>query len=136
MTGQTKPSARKVGQLADDEASWPVKGSLRLEDFTYTAITAGPMDEKRRRKWLDRQTFISLDPKDEPSGEPHQRRLFSPKPHQQLAKVLRESGHEADAKRALIAKEVARRKRGNLGWWAWCWNGFLGLTMAHGYRPQ
>jgi hypothetical protein len=123
----------RVGRLADDVASWPAAGNLDLGNFTYTAIDEGQMDAKTRRKWVERQTSVSLDPLVRPQAK---RPSYSAKPYQQLAKVLRESGHEADAKQILIFKEKARRKRGNLGPIAKCWNGFLGLTMAHGYRPQ
>jgi hypothetical protein len=108
-----------VGLLLDDEASWPASGNLQLDGFVYTAIAASPTDAKARLAWLARQ----------PSTP------FRPQPYQQLAKVLRESGHEADAKRVLIAKERARRKHGGLGWVARCGNWLLGVTIGYGYRP-
>jgi hypothetical protein len=60
---------------------------------------------------------------------------FRPKPYQQLAKVLRESGHEAAAKRILIAKEWARGKYGRVWLGAWIWNWLLCLTIGYGYLP-
>jgi hypothetical protein len=109
----------RVGQLIDDEASWPTPGHLRLDGFVYTAIAAGPTDATARLNWLARQ----------PSTP------FRPQPYQQLAKVLRESGHEAYAKQVLIAKERARRKHGGLGWVARCSNWLLEVTIGYGYRP-
>jgi hypothetical protein len=64
-------------------------------------------------------------------------RPFRPHPYQQLAKVLRERGQEADAQRILIGKEKARLAKDHTlsrraRWWQW----FLGRSMAYGYRPQ
>jgi hypothetical protein len=89
----------RVGLLDDDEASWPAPDNLQLNGLVYTAVAAGLMDAKKRLVWLARQ----------PSTP------FRPQPYQQLAKVLRESGHETDAKRVLIAKERARRNMGTWG---------------------
>jgi hypothetical protein len=115
--GGVRLMGAKVGVLSDDEDSWPAPGKLWLRDFVYATID--PLEAKSRLSWLERQP----------------RKPFSPQPYQQLAKVLRESGHEADAKRVLIAKERARRKHGELGWWASAWSMLLGVTIGHGYRP-
>jgi hypothetical protein len=109
-----------AGPLVDDETSWPEPGTLRVSGFVYTTIAGGPANAKARLRWLERQPPDS----------------FNPQPYQQLARVLPESGREGDAKQVLIAKERVRRKRGNLGWAAWCWNLVLGFSMAHGYKPQ
>jgi hypothetical protein len=124
----------RVGQLADDEESWPGKGKLDLDDFIYAAIAEGPMDKDSRVSWLERQTSQPLDSQLEQPVS--QSTSFRSKPYQHLAKVLRESGQEAEGTRILIAKEEARRQHGKLGWLAWCGNWVLGKTMAHGYQPQ
>lgn len=102
----------RVGQLADDKRSWPKCQNLYVDDFIYAAIADGPMDATTRVDWLKRQADQPLNPKLKPQAS----RLdsFRPKPYQQLAKVLRESGHEAAAKRILIAKEWARGKYGRV----------------------
>ncbi len=128
-------SLARVGQLADDAPSWPERGNLRLDGFVYTTIADdGPTGWKVRRDWLERQPHASA-PGETPIW-PH--KSFSPQPYQQLAKVLRESGHEAAAKRILIVKEKARRKHGELGWWAWggvcCWAPRLAMGTGHGKR--
>jgi hypothetical protein len=110
----------RVGRLIDDADSWPTPGYLLLDGFVYTAIAAGPTDAKARLRWLQRQP----------------QKPFRPRPYLQLAKVLRESGHEADAKQILIAQEKARRKHGELGWLAWGKSMLLGATIAHGYRSS
>ena len=119
-TGIVSLMDANAGPLVDDETSWPAPGTLRVSGFVYTTIAGGRANAKARLRWLERQLPDS----------------FSPQPYQQLAKVLRESGREGDAKQVLIAKERVRRKRGNLGWAAWCWNLVLGFSMAHGYKPQ
>ena len=53
----------------------------------------------------------------------------------QLAKVLRERGDEAGAKRVLIAKEWARGKHRRLGPLAYLWNWLSYLAIGYGYRP-
>jgi hypothetical protein len=90
--GEVRLVNGRVRQLSDDEASWPTPGNLQLDGFVYTAIVAGPADAATRLRWLARQPP----------------RSFRPQPYEQLAKVLRESGHEDDAIRVLIAKERAR----------------------------
>jgi hypothetical protein len=123
-----------VGQLADDEASWPGPTRLDLDGFVYGAIFDGPTDAMTRLRWLARQTPVPLFLFGREHSEPP-RRPFRPHPYQQLAKVLRERGQEADAKRVLIEKERTRRKHGDLGWVAWCWNWILDVTIGYGYRP-
>lgn len=56
-----------VGAIADDEPSWPGKGNLSLDGFSYARISGGPTDVNKRLEWLDRE-------KD-----------FRPQPYRQLA---------------------------------------------------
>jgi hypothetical protein len=83
-----------VGAIADDEASWPGKGYLSLDGFSYGHISRGPTDAQTRLKWLDRQ------------------QEFKPQPYRQLAKILGESGDEEGAKEVLFEMEH-RRWAGN-----------------------
>jgi hypothetical protein len=90
------------------------------------------MDVKQRLAWLEKDS----------SSEGG----FHPQPYEQLAKVLRESGHSSEAREILFKKELAQRKanRGRLlaGWhllsWplrlAWDW--LLRVTMGFGHKPQ
>jgi hypothetical protein len=131
----------RVGQLADDKKSWPEPGKLDLDDFVYTAIVNSPMDAATRKYWLERQASQSPRPQRDREAT-----RFRPNTYQQLAKVLRESGHEAEAKRILIAKERARarQKYENWRWHMWLWRIwpwlgnrlFLDFGMAYGYEPQ
>lgn len=111
----------RVGTLADEAESWPDKDGLHLSGFTYNAISeSSPLNSKLRLEWL------RLQPKEE----------FALQPYEYLAAVLRASGHEAAAIEVLIGKQQDRLKYGSLNIYSYLWNRFLGLTIAHGYRPQ
>lgn len=110
----------RIGTLYDDATPWPAQ--LELDGFIYTHIQdESPKDATTRLKWLSRQP-----PKP-----------FRPQPYEQLAKVLREAGHEEDAKKILIAKGDALRK---LAWREGrllksFLQFLLGLSTGYGYRP-
>ncbi|UJB72970.1 hypothetical protein HRE53_30015 (plasmid) [Acaryochloris sp. 'Moss Beach'] len=111
----------KVRTLADRVDSWPIQDRLFLDGFVYEKIhTESPLDSQSRLQWLELQ----------PSN------VFSPQPYEQLAKVLKESGHEQSATEVLIRKQDNLRIYGRLSCWGWVWNCILGHTVAHGYRPH
>lgn len=91
-------ASARVGTLADDAGSWPGqnKGGLILDGFRYDRII-GPTDFETRRDWLLKQV-----PR-------HLKEEFKPQPLEQLAKVLRETGHTEDAKRIQIEKHRLQR---------------------------
>lgn len=104
--------------LWDDAASWPASGKLFLNGFVYGSLEGGPSDAAARLDWLSRQ----------PPG-------YAPQPYLQLAKVLRQSGHEVDATEVLIAKEDAFRRLGALGMGTRLGLLVLKLTIGYGYKP-
>jgi sRNA-binding regulator protein Hfq len=109
-----------IGTLRDDKCSWPTEGKLFLTGFTYDKLAReAPQDAKSRLRWL------RLQPND----------LYSPQPYEQLAKVLRESGHERDAKEILIAKERDRGRWEKLSPAAKFQHWVLGRVIAYGYKP-
>ncbi len=111
-----------VGQLADDEASWPQPNKLRLNGFEYGVFASdSPQNAKSRLRWIALQ--------------PHEDGKFWSQPYEQLAKVFRNMGHESDAVKVLIAKQEDLRKFGKLNRKAKFWNWFLGKIIAHGYKP-
>jgi hypothetical protein len=110
----------KVGSLADEEASWPEKGRLRLDGFVYDRIDAGQTDATARLKWLRLQPdWLGL----------------RPQPYEQLIAVMRRMGHEHQVAKVAIAKQKDLRKRGDLGWWGWIRSWFLFLVVGYGYKP-
>ena len=103
-----------------DRARWPQPGKLLLDGFTYEKLSPdSPTDSQYRLQWLRPQ---------QGNGR------FSPQPYTQLARVLQASGHE-EATEILIGKQEAARHYGNLSRFKWFWNWFLGITIAHGYKP-
>ena len=121
-------TAAEIGTLVDAKVSWPGPGLLALDRFQYGAISFGPVDAASRLDWLGRQdpTYWGAD--------------FWPQPYQQLAKVLREMGHEDEAKTVLVAKAHARRaaELRRVVWWRkpghWAWTQVLRM-LGYGYRP-
>lgn len=96
VVGQVELSGVSCASLNDDWSDWPeAVGSLSLNGFTYRSIDGpGVVDAETRLKWL------ALD---DVSGG------FRPQPYQQLAKVLREMGHDEDARRVMVEKERLQR---------------------------
>ena len=106
----------KIDSLWDEKNSWPEKVKLFLHGLIYNEIDdRAPRDVKTRKEWLSRQ------PK------------FTPQPYEQLAKVLRDGGHEIDAKKILIAKENARFEE--LKWYTIVPHALHWLLVGYGYRP-
>lgn len=123
--------------LADDTASWPE--IVVLNGFTYDRISKGSKDAKTRLEWL--------------AGGDHWDGEFLPQPYKQLAKVLDDMGHEADAKavRISLAQKLARNSRSERIWFAgtelaflkallplpiiWVWHMALHFLTDFGFRP-
>ncbi len=119
--GTVNLSHAEGGVLVDDEKSWPEPGKLLLDGFRYDAIAEDPpKDVKSRLKW------IGLQPDED----------FSFQPYEQLAAVMRRWGDEAGARKVLIAKNKALRKRGKLEWGGRLGNFSLSWTLGYGYRPR
>ncbi len=111
----------RVGQLVDDEGSWPASGNLILDGFVYGAIGgAAPRTALERLRWLQLQP-----------EEPVVRR----QPYEQLVRVLRQMGREEDAREIAIAKQKVIRKSDEAGWLRSLWMGFLGITIGYGHKP-
>jgi hypothetical protein len=111
----------KIGILRDEEKCWPESGKLFLNGFTYEAIDDNaPTDAETRIKWLRLQRVDR----------------FWPQPYEQLASALRSAGHDANAKKVLIAKNKDRVARGpDLTWPEWFWHRVFGPVVGYGYRP-
>ncbi len=111
----------KIGVLWDEKKSWPKKGNLNLHGLVYDSLDEeAPKDAKSRIKWL----------------RLNEGKEFSPQPYEQLAEVLKRSGHEKDAKEVYIAKNEDRIKHGpKLGIFKEVLYRLFGLTMGYGYKP-
>lgn len=134
---QTKPQGgldlgrAEAGHLAYDANSWPVKDKpegdeperdrLVLDGFVYGHIVDdAPGDAQVGYDWLHWQR----------EGP------FRPQPYEQLAAVLRRTGHDEDARKILIQKNKDRAKFDKLTPFAGFGHSILGATIDYGYRPQ
>ncbi|HEX5887574.1 MAG TPA: hypothetical protein VFY61_02675 [Pyrinomonadaceae bacterium] len=117
----------KVGQLEDDEQSWPAAGKLVLDGFQYDAIASVPLDTRRRKIWLKSHLeYLKRQAPDE----------FTLQPHRQLADILRKSGYEDNARDVLIEMHKARREQGGFSKSGWIWSWILQVTIGFGYRSH
>jgi len=106
-----------AGALVDDAGSRLTAGKLILDGFIYGRISgSAPKDVTSRLDWLDRQ------------------KSFAPQPYRQLAKVLRDEGDDAGARRVLFEMEDRRRGQED-PWYAWPWSSILKVTIGYGYYP-
>ena len=130
VQGALDLTAAAIGAIHDDEASWPQKGDLLLNRCRYGAFIGGPVDAESRLDWLARQ-------------QPERwNEDFWPQPYEQLSTVLRDMGHDEDARAVLIAKERlqrrARRARASspaLRVALAVMDGILAVTVRYGRQP-
>jgi hypothetical protein len=59
---------------------------------------------------------------------------FTVQPYEQLASAYQQAGQDGQARRAIIASRVDRRKYGNLGVVGWVGNWLLDKTIRYGYQ--
>jgi len=104
----------RVGVLDDRADSWPDRGKLEIQGLTYERIgEQSPAEAKARIDWIERQGPI-----------------FRPQPYSQLARILKESGREDDAREVLIAKEDAFSKYARLGCKTLLWRRVLSFDNS------
>ncbi|WP_405107374.1 hypothetical protein L0Z65_10345 [Phaeobacter sp. BS52] len=143
VQGVVDLSAAKCRDLVDDPDCWPDDTqdgeNLILDGFTYRRII-GSTDARTRLNWLAKG--------DTWRGE------FFPHPYKQLAKVLHDMGHEADATKVRVAlgeklrhharkERIANAKHPIQRLWAmattpalWIWHSLSLLLTGHGFRPE
>jgi hypothetical protein len=98
--------------------TWVADGQLLLAGLSYTNLDpeGATLDE-----WL----YLLR----------HQTSGYAAQPYQQLAAVQRAAGHDADARRILIAQQDDLQARGQLGGsWARSWHRLLGVMIGYGYQ--
>jgi len=126
-TTRLRLSHTKIGQLLDDETSWPRKNRLSLNGLTYDEIRGAPVHAKNRKKWLNsRFSWLHRQPRTE----------FSLQPYRQLAESLRRTGYEENARAVLIKMYDERRKRGGLSKWGSVGSVILKFTIGYGYKSH
>jgi len=125
LTGEVNLSFAKVGGWRDAEATWPDKGKLSLNGFTYPIIDAEPpVTPRRRLQWLQRDA-----------------KGFLPQPYDQLANTYRLQGDDGAAREVQISAQWHRRAAVNspsglvLRPFRLLWSALLWATIGYGYRP-
>jgi len=97
----------EIRHLEADGSSW-AKGSI-LNGFVYKSLGGEAFTNATASiRWLKLQ-------RDQDLGEDDAKRSFRPQPWKQLQKVLREMGHDADAREVGVAYEDQLRKANRIG---------------------
>ncbi|MDX8350112.1 hypothetical protein SLH49_19140 [Cognatiyoonia sp. IB215446] len=101
VAGGVDLTSAHVGDLWDDPESWAHCDKLYLSGFIYDVLH-GSINVPDRLAWLKKGAIS--------------RREFYPQPYEQLAKLLRETGHRSDARAIMVAKEKEQRKASRARW--------------------
>ena len=101
VVGVVDLTSAHVGDLWDDPESWAMCDGLYLSGFIYDVLHGG-INVPDRLAWL-KMGAVS-------------RREFYPQPYEQLAKLLRDTGHRTDARAIMVAKEQEQRKASRERW--------------------
>jgi hypothetical protein len=112
--GRVVLSHAVVDMLSDSPETWP--DEIHLNGFTYDKLD-DPGRVEQRITWLGRNSDGYL-----------------PQPYEQLASVYRRMGHDGDARRVLLAKQLARRR--TLSRIPRIWGVVQETTVGYGYRPE
>ena len=124
MAGTVDLTACQVGQLVDDAESWGKCDGYVLDHFRYGRLVGKQhTDAPMRIAWLKEQAY-------EHAGSD-----FRPQPWEHLVKVLREMGHDGEARKVAIAKQDQLRRWGRVAAVARPLHWLYGLLAGYGYRP-
>ena len=135
VDGMMNLTRAEIGAMTDLACSWPAPGNMLLNRCRYGGFTGPgtPITAEARIDWLSRQDGSLR------GGD------FWSQPWEECARVLREMGHDSEARAVLIEKErrqrAARRARlrrqylyEDADWYA-LWDRFLGATVRYGRQP-
>lgn len=124
LNGWLVLSQAKCRTYRDEKSSWPETGKLVLDGFSYERFDDCATDCDMRREWLSRQV------------EKHLQADFRPQPWTQAMKVLRDMGHDRQARNLGLEFEKARERRaGTHRLWRY-WHYFTYYTIGCGYKPE
>ena len=125
VSGEVNLGAMTTGSLHDDEPSWGgARGKLTLDGFVYHRLLGrSPVDAEARIRWLDLQPPAHV-------GDE-----FRPQPWEQIASVLRATGHTQEARALAIAKQHRLRRSGKIARGVRAFHRAYGLLVGYGYKP-
>jgi hypothetical protein len=115
----------EVGNLQDVSQSWPNRLKLQLDGFVYQRLGGFSGDDTTDmatrkiswlKKWLGKQ------------------KNYSPRPYQQLAKVLRNAGYEKKATAILFEGKKRQQKETETIFPDWLWLVLQRIFIGYGYR--
>jgi hypothetical protein len=113
IRGQVILEHARIGLLRDNPDRWP--RPLYANGLTYDALEPR-LAASERLRWLA-----------------NDRNEYQPQPYEQLAAFYLRSGHSADARSVLYAKE--RRQRQDKAFLGKTWSILQDITVGFGYRP-
>jgi hypothetical protein len=125
IAGDLDLSSMHVTDLFDDTESWTCEnGRVFLDGFTYSRFVGdAPTNAVQRIAWLRRQL------------ESHLGEDFRPQPWEQLAAVLRATGHPDRAREVAVAKQTHLRRAGKIVRGARTLHWLYGAFVGYGYKP-
>jgi hypothetical protein len=119
-----------VQRLDDDwrperpEGHWPPPGSLRLAGFTYNGFGGDHQATAADRlAWARKSHALA--------GQSR----YAAQVYEQLARVHRQAGQDAEAQQVAIARRTDLRRYGHLTAWRKAGNWLFDVTIRHGYKP-
>jgi len=136
VLGMVRLEDSVVGQLEDHwtQASgqangyWPSAGEglLHLDGFTYGRMSGQyPASVEQRLLWIGSQ------PK---RADASRTAVFASQPYEQLVKVYKQAGQDADARKVAIARRRDLRRYGSLTWYRKAVNWLQDITIRYGYQ--
>lgn len=115
----------RTALFTDDLSTCDKIVELKLDGFQYQRLSKdAPADAPTRIKWLLKQR------------PGHLIEDFRAQPWEHLIQVLREMGHEEDARNIAIAKQVQLRKAGKYRALGHPLHWIYGLVAGYGFRPM
>ncbi|MBO2446066.1 hypothetical protein J4573_03125 [Actinomadura barringtoniae] len=116
----------RLGALRDAPDSYLAAAAIHLDGMTFDALD--PATPVRQRLRLLKRTG-GPGPGSGPGSGP----AYLPQPYEQLASAYRRLGHDAEARKVLLAKQ--RRRRATLGPLGRIWGWLQDVTVGYGYQP-
>jgi hypothetical protein len=110
--------------FSDNRASWPEAGKLVLDGFSYERFHDCEVGWEARQEWLGLQK------------PEHLNESFRPQPWTQAVKVLRDMGHDDDARELAFQRESMRERSKATRRIMKLWLGLLRISVGYGYKPQ
>jgi hypothetical protein len=139
-------SQAKARAYSDDESSWAEDGRLVLDGFVWERFHECDTSWPTRYAWLRRQPgrhlglartgVASTRDGPKPAGSPPGSSSFRPQPWLQTVKVLRDMGHDDDARELAMLREIMRAQSAGTRWHIKLWLHLLRVTIGNGYKPQ